>query len=81
MASALDPRRRPPPGSHNVQPSGQQPVPPPPPPPPAPSPEEVDVSEAQDNNAGAAPAVQVPSADDEGFKLKFCTVCASNNNR
>lgn len=33
-------------------------------------------------NGAAAPAAQQNgSSADTGFKLKFCTVCASNNNR
>jgi len=68
MASA-DPRRK-------------RQVPPPPPPP-------ADEEESTPNlgldgtsdSAAIAPAVQPVLTDVNEFKLKFCTVCASNNNR
>src|ERR1700760_230662 len=80
MASA-DPRRRP---TRNA---------PPPPPPPLAEQEMQDVQDAQDARqvpdvqevqvqASFTPPGSPPQAqDDDSFKLKFCTVCASNNNR
>ncbi|KAK5679047.1 RNA polymerase II subunit A C-terminal domain phosphatase [Elasticomyces elasticus] len=64
----------------------------PPPPPPPPPPSEPDIPMAQLDGANdekmPAPATtngtQHPGEqkeDSSGFKLKFCTVCASNNNR
>ncbi|EOD48481.1 putative transcription rna-processing factor ssu72 protein [Neofusicoccum parvum UCRNP2] len=54
------------------------PVPPPPPPPD----ESPDSSTAALDGSVASAAPSAPTADsDGGFKLKFCTVCASNNNR
>jgi RNA polymerase II subunit A C-terminal domain phosphatase SSU72 len=49
------------------------PVPPPPPPPPAEPPMGLDGA-----NDAHAESNKVP---DDTFKLKFCTVCASNQNR
>lgn len=64
---SLDPRRRP----------AQQP---PPPPPPAAIP---DSTAMKVEVVPERPATTTPSNEsrDDGFKLKFCTVCASNNNR
>jgi len=62
------------------RPQQTQPVPVPPPPPPPSEPQPVAIA--------PAPAVEAPrDAKQEGvvpdgqFKLKFCTVCASNQNR
>ena len=52
------------------------PVPPPPPPPAEPQP--------VTDNSNNVPATQQPAptqVPDDHFKLKFCTVCASNQNR
>ncbi|KAF1979089.1 Ssu72-like protein [Bimuria novae-zelandiae CBS 107.79] len=51
-----------------------QPAPPPPPPPPMEPPASLD-------GANDAAPSQEPQAVDSDFKLKFCTVCASNQNR
>ena len=53
------------------------PVPPPPPPPTEPQPASMDGA-----NDVPAPASTMPATvPDDKFKLKFCTVCASNQNR
>src|ERR1700760_2695018 len=65
MAS-VDPRRRP----------AQTAPPPPPPPPPVEQPE---VVQAQESFTPPGSPPRAP--EDDSFKLKFCTVCASNNNR
>ncbi|KAF1825236.1 Ssu72-like protein [Dissoconium aciculare CBS 342.82] len=71
---ASDPRRRP--------------VPPPPPPPP-PAESEGSSNDLSAVSAAGAEEQAIPGDDgsqegakpEDGFKLKFCTVCASNNNR
>ncbi|KAG8627417.1 hypothetical protein KVT40_004900 [Elsinoe batatas] len=56
-----------------------------PPPPPPPPPEATQASPAPQNGQadtnGAAPQNEVQKDDEGGYKLRFCTVCASNNNR
>ncbi|KAK5122653.1 hypothetical protein LTR85_003916 [Meristemomyces frigidus] len=71
----MDPRRR-------------QPPPPPPPPDPTPDANPIGLDGTTEEREAPAPAtngqqVQRPGElqDEVGFKLKFCTVCASNNNR
>ncbi|KAF2110875.1 RNA polymerase II subunit A C-terminal domain phosphatase SSU72 [Lophiotrema nucula] len=56
----------------------QQPAPVPPPPPPPP-PGDAPPSMGLDGASDAAPAAE--TVPDDQFKLKFCTVCASNQNR
>jgi RNA polymerase II subunit A C-terminal domain phosphatase SSU72 len=52
------------------------PVPPPPPPPP------IEVQAMGTDGANDVPApTNVAAVSDDKFKLKFCTVCASNQNR
>ncbi|KAK4542879.1 RNA polymerase II subunit A C-terminal domain phosphatase [Oleoguttula mirabilis] len=68
-----DPRRR-------------QPPPPPPPPEPVPDANTTGLDGTTDTRDPPPPTAQpirpgVQPNDDGGFKLKFCTVCASNNNR
>lgn len=66
-----DPRRRPPP--------------PPPPPEPEVEPDTttMGLDGANEKETASLANGQKPGEDeqDAGFKLKFCTVCASNNNR
>jgi hypothetical protein len=38
-------------------------------------------TETSQTNGQQQPQAPAKPADDGGFKLKFCTVCASNNNR
>ncbi|KAH6639233.1 RNA polymerase II subunit A [Boeremia exigua] len=57
----------------------QQPAPVPPPPPPPPAEPQPSVDGASDTPT-LAPRTQ-PTVPDDQFKLKFCTVCASNQNR
>jgi RNA polymerase II subunit A C-terminal domain phosphatase SSU72 len=64
---ALDPRR----AALQQQQESAAPVPPPPPPPVAP--------DAAVDGTNAEP--QQDTVPDDAFKLKFCTVCASNQNR
>ncbi|KAK4504210.1 hypothetical protein PRZ48_005126 [Zasmidium cellare] len=52
--------------------------PPPPPPPPEEPPQEEQDTMAQTDGANDTEKTE---KKDEGFKLRFCTVCASNNNR
>ncbi|KAK4627248.1 RNA polymerase II subunit A C-terminal domain phosphatase ssu72 [Fulvia fulva] len=72
---ASDPRRR---------------APPPPPPPPEPQPEHATLPPQMDGSTDPEPVPRAESQQpntqpeqkqDGGYKLKFCTVCASNNNR
>ncbi|KAF2169934.1 hypothetical protein M409DRAFT_19551 [Zasmidium cellare ATCC 36951] len=67
---STDPRRRPPP---------------PPPPPPEEPPQEEHEAMAQMDAAGEKTQDERKTSSvekqDDGFKLRFCTVCASNNNR
>lgn len=68
---SADPRRR---------------VVPPPPPPPPPSEPQPDSSMMGIDGTDERDAQQIatavePAKDEESFKLRFCTVCASNNNR
>ncbi|EYE97976.1 RNA polymerase II subunit A C-terminal domain phosphatase [Aspergillus ruber CBS 135680] len=51
-----------------------------PPPPPPPPPESACAEIANDNGLESQPAEVTPAASDS-YKLKFCTVCASNQNR
>lgn len=70
---ASDPRRRP--------------IPPPPPPPPPESDESIqdpgaaNTSAIEEQKASDGNLSQESAKPDDVFKLKFCTVCASNNNR
>ena len=72
---STDPRRR------------AQPPPPPPPPEDVPDTTTMGVDgtteQPSQTNGQQQPNSQAPAnqTDDGGFKLKFCTVCASNNNR
>lgn len=67
---SADPRLR-----ARAQQQQPMPVPPPPPPPPAEAlPMAVD-------GASDAPSAPKPTVPNDTFKLKFCTVCASNQNR
>lgn len=68
---SADPRRRPAPA---------QSAPPPPPPPPPPAEAQPDSSVQSLDGASDQNAAQEAKAE-ESFKLRFCTVCASNNNR
>jgi hypothetical protein len=71
ITMSADPRRRPAPA---------QSAPPPPPPPPPPVEAQPD-STAQSVD-GVGEQNRAPEAKaEESFKLRFCTVCASNNNR
>lgn len=54
------------------------PQPPPPPPPPAATPQEKPVGGLDGAEDGVTNGVP---GDNGGYKLKFCTVCASNQNR
>lgn len=56
----------------------RRPAPPPPPPPPV-EPEPNSTAMGLDGASDAN--LPQPVKDDDGFKLKFCTVCASNQNR
>lgn len=64
--------------------TASQPTPPPPPPPPPP-PAEPPASSFAPSANGTPDAAPQPNgetrSEDDPFKLKFCTVCASNNNR
>lgn len=51
---------------------------PPPPPPPAMLEQQANAANAQAVNGDCA---LLPRKDEGGYKLKFCTVCASNQNR
>jgi hypothetical protein len=68
---SADPRRRPAPA---------QSAPPPPPPPPPPVEAQPDSSVQSLDSASDHNTAQEAKAE-ESFKLRFCTVCASNNNR
>ncbi|KAG9820886.1 hypothetical protein KCU77_g16510, partial [Aureobasidium melanogenum] len=68
---SADPRRRPAPA---------QSAPPPPPPPPPPAEAQPDSSVQSLDGASDQGTAQQAKAE-ESFKLRFCTVCASNNNR
>ena len=70
---STDPRRRP----------TEPPPPPPPPPPPEPVEDSADYTTTNPNDADATPngATDPQPNPASSFKLKFCTVCASNNNR
>ena len=68
---SADPRRRPAPA---------QSAPPPPPPPPPPAEAQPDSTvQSLDGTSDQGTAQQANA--EESFKLRFCTVCASNNNR
>jgi RNA polymerase II subunit A C-terminal domain phosphatase SSU72 len=62
---------------------------PPPPPPPPPAESEGSSNDLSAVSAAGAEEQAIPGDDgsqegakpEDGFKLKFCTVCASNNNR
>ncbi|KAF2666330.1 Ssu72-domain-containing protein [Microthyrium microscopicum] len=72
----MDPRRRT--RSSAANDAAATPTPPPPPPPPA-----TDPTPSNDTAMveSTTPPGSPPRQQDDGFKLKFCTVCASNNNR
>ncbi|KAG9762121.1 hypothetical protein KCU95_g19333, partial [Aureobasidium melanogenum] len=67
---SADPRRRPAPA---------QSAPPPPPPPPPPAEAQPDSTVQSLDGASDQGSTQQATAEDS-FKLRFCTVCASNNN-
>lgn len=69
---SADPRRRPAPAAQSA--------PPPPPPPPPPAEAQPDSSVQALDGANDQDTPQQPKGE-ESFKLRFCTVCASNNNR
>jgi len=69
---SADPRRRPAPAAQSA--------PPPPPPPPPPAEAQPDSSVQALDGANDQDTAQQPKGE-ESFKLRFCTVCASNNNR
>ncbi|THW83222.1 transcription/RNA-processing factor Ssu72 [Aureobasidium pullulans] len=69
---SADPRRRPAPAAQSA--------PPPPPPPPPPAEAQPDSSVQALDGANDQDTAQPPKGE-ESFKLRFCTVCASNNNR
>lgn len=68
---SADPRLR---ARQQQQQAAPTPVPPPPPPPPA-EPQPAGVDGANDAHA------EQNMVPEDSFKLKFCTVCASNQNR
>ncbi|PSK60408.1 hypothetical protein B9Z65_558 [Elsinoe australis] len=57
------------------------PAPPPPPPPPAEASPDTMSSKESENNANGTSQSASGEMKDGGYKLRFCTVCASNNNR
>lgn len=69
---SADPRRR------------AAPLPPPPPPPPPAEPDSTKVElNSKDERSSTPQSVDQAHGQEKegGYKLKFCTVCASNNNR